>query len=310
MQQIRRRSRMMFQKNVLMLLCMLLIFSTFGLGLSGSHGQAQQGNDGAIEIVDADGQGDAHEDVGGEDTAFDLLEAEAQEPLSQKDNLLNGIAGMDQEGAGIGTDEVFGPVSKNASLTNKVVEHQGERTSTQDQIQPMSGPGDFAGGTGTEDDPYLIEDAVQLDKVREQNSGQYFKLIKDIDLSSYDNWKPLSSKDDSEHRFVGYFDGNGFTISNLKINRGNEDNVGLFGRAFAMTDPVTPEVPQKNPSVIDDGIGASHQTNDAIRVEGNDKSSAKLPKTATTYFTLLSIGMLLVLCGGVLYVYRRKNRIS
>ena len=46
----------------------------------------------------------------------------------------------------------------------------------------------FAGGTGTEDDPYLIEDGSQLAYLAQQvnsgNSGYYYKLTNDIVLNN------------------------------------------------------------------------------------------------------------------------------
>ena len=39
-------------------------------------------------------------------------------------------------------------------------------------------------------------------------------------------WQPIG---DSSNAFTGKFEGNGFTIFNLKIDRSDTDNVGLFG---------------------------------------------------------------------------------
>lgn len=59
----------------------------------------------------------------------------------------------------------------------------------------------FAGGSGTEADPYQIETAEQLAKlakdvnsgvVGQTHSGEYFKLTKDIDLSAH-RWIPIGS---------------------------------------------------------------------------------------------------------------------
>lgn len=70
----------------------------------------------------------------------------------------------------------------------------------------------FAGGIGTVSDPYLIEDAFDLDSIRNESSAHY-KLINDIDLNiapyNTDNgWKgfPLSG---------GSLDGDKFKIKNL-----------------------------------------------------------------------------------------------
>ena len=55
--------------------------------------------------------------------------------------------------------------------------------------------------------------------------------MNDIDLSSYSNWDPIGEIDmdtGTGQGFTGSLDGNGYTISNLTINRPDEDGVGLF----------------------------------------------------------------------------------
>ena len=55
--------------------------------------------------------------------------------------------------------------------------------------------------------------------------------MNDIDLSSYSNWDPIGEYDldaGTGQGFTGVLDGNGYTISNLTINRPDEDYVGLF----------------------------------------------------------------------------------
>lgn len=84
----------------------------------------------------------------------------------------------------------------------------------------------FAGGDGTTLNPYLIEDAHDLNAVRNALDKNY-KLIADIDLNidPYNTgvgWIPISV-------FTGTLDGNGHTISNLFIRR-TESYSGLFGR--------------------------------------------------------------------------------
>lgn len=86
---------------------------------------------------------------------------------------------------------------------------------------------DFAGGTGSASDPYLIQTASQLDNVRNYLSSS-FKLVSNISLSSYSNWSPIGQLG-SSNNFRGSFNGNGYTISNLTIIRPSEDFVGLFG---------------------------------------------------------------------------------
>lgn len=49
----------------------------------------------------------------------------------------------------------------------------------------MSASAQFAGGTGSESDPYIIETAEQLNEVRNHLDGNHFRLNADIDLTDY-----------------------------------------------------------------------------------------------------------------------------
>jgi uncharacterized repeat protein (TIGR02543 family) len=97
----------------------------------------------------------------------------------------------------------------------------------------------FAGGGGTETDPYIIETGEQLAYLAQilnaggyDTTGVYFKLNDDIDLKgSVHNWTPIGYDDDSYHHrelFKGYFNGNGHVISNMTVNK-DDDYAGLFG---------------------------------------------------------------------------------
>lgn len=83
---------------------------------------------------------------------------------------------------------------------------------------------DFEFGNGTEDSPYLIYTESDLKKIRYTN-GAYFRLASDISLS--DAWVPIGSNDNP---YSGFFDGNGFTISELNIPESSGSAFsGLFG---------------------------------------------------------------------------------
>ena len=95
----------------------------------------------------------------------------------------------------------------------------------------------FSGsGSGTENDPYLILNPIQLNQLRNflNQSGVYFKLMADIDLTEFledenpnQGWQPVGNS--SSAAFKGILDGNGKTIKGLWIKRANSDNVGFFG---------------------------------------------------------------------------------
>ena len=96
----------------------------------------------------------------------------------------------------------------------------------------------FSGGSGTEDDPYRISSAADMEALRDSvNSGNkytgtYFLVTGDINLGTdADNtWKPIFS---SSAQFGGVFDGDGHTISGLYVSEAvkfdNKYYTGLFG---------------------------------------------------------------------------------
>lgn len=94
----------------------------------------------------------------------------------------------------------------------------------------------FAGGTGTENDPWRIENAEQLAYLAQQvNNGtdyerQHFLLVSDLDLNGKE-WTPIGTGSKS---FWGGFDGGGHTITGMTIT-GDRDYVGLFGECHNFT---------------------------------------------------------------------------
>ncbi len=84
----------------------------------------------------------------------------------------------------------------------------------------------FAGGSGTAADPYLIATGGDLQQIKSAPSA-FFKLSKDIDCSSLD-FTPIAS-------FSGTLDGAGHTVSNLKLVTPNNGKTGLFVSADKAT---------------------------------------------------------------------------
>ena len=81
----------------------------------------------------------------------------------------------------------------------------------------------FAATLGTEQNPYEISTATQL-KAINNNLSACYKLTANIDLNGED-FTPLGNAESGT--FLGIFDGNGFTISNLNVFSGKF--AGLFG---------------------------------------------------------------------------------
>lgn len=104
---------------------------------------------------------------------------------------------------------------------------------------------EFDDGDGTQQNPYIIMNARQLDNVRNHLDAHY-KLGRDIDLTGYYGatwaeqgwteemgWMPIGwPSSTSQQVFKGSLDGQSHTIIGLKINS-EEDYMGLFARIFA-----------------------------------------------------------------------------
>lgn len=103
----------------------------------------------------------------------------------------------------------------------------------------------WTNGTGTEEDPFLIENAQQLAYLAFRvnngldaggghvtNHELHYKLMVDIDLNGSDDfqWEPIGywMSETDYQCFGGCFDGNGHIISKLYINS-DAYQVGLFG---------------------------------------------------------------------------------
>lgn len=100
-------------------------------------------------------------------------------------------------------------------------------------------------GTGTEADPFLIENAQQLAYLAYRvnngldaggghvsNHDYHYKLMVDVNLNGSESfqWMPIGywNSDTDYQCFGGHFDGNNHTISGLYVNS-NANRVGFFG---------------------------------------------------------------------------------
>lgn len=90
---------------------------------------------------------------------------------------------------------------------------------------------EFAGGDGTESNPYQIKTAEQLaylaqvtNNNRYKYSNKYFSLMNDIDLNNIE-WTPIGGYGAT---FDGFFNGNNYTVKNLKITEDKFDSLALI----------------------------------------------------------------------------------
>ena len=103
-------------------------------------------------------------------------------------------------------------------------------------------------GSGTENAPYIIRYASQLDLLAKQVngthgytanyfSGQYFQLANDITYPHVTDWNDATSTENNYtaigKTFCGVFDGCNHTISGIRIYSYDYDNQGLFGEVAA-----------------------------------------------------------------------------
>ena len=99
----------------------------------------------------------------------------------------------------------------------------------------------FAGGSGTQDDPWQVATAEHLNNLRNyigwDHHDKHFIQTADIDLgvppwNQGEGWEPIGSNipDDNwtSNLFRAMYNGNGHVISGLYINRPNDNYQGLF----------------------------------------------------------------------------------
>lgn len=110
----------------------------------------------------------------------------------------------------------------------------------------------FAGGDGTESNPYLISNYIHMNNMESTLSdGEtvWFEMIADVDMNPNDAgyWAPLNTV--SPYLKKVHFDGKGHKIKNFSIKGGTQHN-GMFAILCGTVQNVTFE----NPLIIDDGF--------------------------------------------------------
>ncbi len=94
-------------------------------------------------------------------------------------------------------------------------------------------------GSGTQTDPYIIMNVKDL-QAMDQDLSAHYVLGRDIDATETEHWNdgagfsPIGLK--SGGSFTGSFDGQGYSIKDLRINRPNGLYVGLFSTVKGLSD--------------------------------------------------------------------------
>ncbi|MBS4205454.1 cadherin-like beta sandwich domain-containing protein [Lederbergia citrea] len=106
----------------------------------------------------------------------------------------------------------------------------GDKVTTQTYTININREAALMAGSGTETDPYQINTAEELNKMRLDKTAHYI-LLEDIDLSNFSEedgkgWMPIGV---DKSRFIGNFDGKGHVINGLRIERSDTDFASLFG---------------------------------------------------------------------------------
>lgn len=89
----------------------------------------------------------------------------------------------------------------------------------------------FDDGDGSEESPYQLSSVIQLQEVQNYLNAHFIQTA-DIDALATATWNnnegfiPIG---DDVHPFTGSYDGDGFEINGLTVNRQDAFNIGLFG---------------------------------------------------------------------------------
>ncbi|MDZ7808797.1 MAG: GLUG motif-containing protein [Gracilimonas sp.] len=88
----------------------------------------------------------------------------------------------------------------------------------------------FAGGDGSEIYPYQVQDVEQLQEIRNYANSNFLQTsnIDAVVTQSWNGGNGFIPIGDETINFSGVYDGNGFEINSLYINR-SESHIGLFG---------------------------------------------------------------------------------
>ncbi|MDZ4122113.1 MAG: choice-of-anchor D domain-containing protein, partial [Candidatus Cloacimonadaceae bacterium] len=137
----------------------------------------------------------------------------------------------------------FTPQTAGAKLAQAIIQYTlNDSPEVVQQTVTIDGIGyhEFAGGSGTETDPYLIATPYHLNSIRyhlgEASRGKHYLQTADLDFDIYpyntgSGWIPIGyyNTDTDYQAFTGNYNGNGLGIANLYSNHPSTNHIGLFG---------------------------------------------------------------------------------
>ena len=134
----------------------------------------------------------------------------------------------------------------------------------------------FAGGSGIAQDPYQVSSIEHLNNIR-FNLDKHFVQTAHIDMINVTNWIPIGGGQLGNHadysllRFSGFYNGQGFEIRNLKIDRPDLPNIGLFGMiGHASGSNTTQPTVIRNVKLVNVDVKGARGTGSLVgRVHGN-----------------------------------------
>ncbi|GHT14624.1 hypothetical protein AGMMS4956_12790 [Bacteroidia bacterium] len=133
----------------------------------------------------------------------------------------------------------------------------------------------ICGGSGTQADPYQICNLTALLYLSEHSAywgaDVYFIQTADIDAYETSTWnggKGFSPIGNSSTKFAGTYNGKGHTISNLYINRPEQNNIGLFGVTY--NNAVIDSIAMVNANIIgNQNVGGLVGTNSSASISNS-----------------------------------------
>ncbi|WP_253736947.1 choice-of-anchor D domain-containing protein [Halohasta salina] len=211
---------------------------------TGNHGVTFYNSSANWTVTDSTVEESANESIEAENTAGNwkitqsILSDGSGEAVNASDAVLTGNASYNYWGASDGPSGDFDG-SGGAAVGNLIVAPyytDSDLTTVETSINESTGFVDVdvttLPGSGTETDPYIIENASELQAIEDDLTAHY-ELGATVDASGTAEWNggsgfsPIGTDENSQ--FTGRLDGEGNVITGLSIDRSTTDNVGLFG---------------------------------------------------------------------------------